>query len=435
MKKRKEFCRFACGGEERKQTEDGKTLVANSSFGCDLRGGKLRCGVGARRLHLPSGDIKFERADVAHVTYIPDCYEKDKDGWAVAYYDGTVQLHMPQEKLEFNGYQDVRVVAVPTGAGVNVPVLQGKAGLVRLNRDGSIERIAETACGKAACYFRDRFFYLSAPETIRYSAPTQPFSFADSADDSGEICLVDGGDVLRLLPMKDAIYVIKENAILRFVAVGAARDFRVETVGYGGGTIVGESVAALNGAILFVAKDGVYRFDGSKCARLTGFPREAYGDYFGVSDGCNYYLSYATEADVNTWVLNADGEGYYLPRLRVLGEIGGEIVAIYGDEALALSGGEEDCLGLGIFTFNAYLPLGNGEEKTVTGVSVYGVGDVEIEVKSERKNEKRRVAMVGGVGGARLAVKGKEFFCVLRLSPKTCVEKIAFAYQTLEGSV
>lgn len=446
-KKSVEFTRFDCEarGEETRGAvggartgslfgSAGKALHAYESFGCDLRGGVLRAGLGVEARKLPSGAGEFERVGVREILCIDDCFARGEQCWLVRYDGGAMELYTPEGVLEIEGDFSARAAAIlPLEAGVSVPIVRSGQRLFRVGVSGKLVEL-DAVCDGPFCYFRDRLFYGKDGEVIGYSAPAEPFSFAHTADDGGEIALIDeGGEIVALAGHGDAVYALRSHSIRRLVAVGAARDFRVESVAYGGGAIEGGSVAAAGDGLWFAATDGVYRADGRKCERIAEgvLPRGA-ESVVGVVGAEGYFLSYRVDGQDECALVAENGAFYRMRGVRALGRVGEDMLGVCGESIVAFCVGGEPA-DEAEFVFNASLPLGNHAEKTVTGVTICGDGGVEVEISSERKCEKRCVQTVRGAGRVKLAVKGREFSCKMRLSGSACVRSMCVEYQEWKG--
>ena len=435
-----EFVRFAdvASGGVASKNGAGKTLYAYECVGCDVSRGDLRIGLGMAARVLPSGVGSFARGDVREILAIDDCFFAGERAWLVRYGGGVAELYTESGAMELEGEFFGRAAAIlPMAAGVNVPLVKAGQTLYKVGASGKMQALDGVFDGPF-CYFHDRVFACKDGETIAYSAPAEPLNFAHSADDAGEITLLDGcGAIVALAALGDAVCAFRLRSISKLVALGAARDFCVEQVAYGGGAIFPESVVQVNDALWFAAADGVYRFDGNTCVRLADAC-----DLFGVADAANvtnvtavsgvegYYLSFVTPSGEMCVLVRENGARERFCGVRVLGRVGDETLGVCGQDLVAFCQGGEAAQEEQLFRAN--LPLGDGE-KTVLGVTVQGEGCVDVEVRSERTYQRKRVEMNQGVGCAKLAVKGEMFACSLRLSPKARVRTLTIVYQAWKG--
>lgn len=441
---RKEWKRFAVSQDGCSGNRAGAAgaLTAFESRNCYVKDGVLWAGVGA----MPAIELGgvwarlqgLNASDIVDVVWVYDWLSHGTNGWLVRTSGGETVFYGNGGTIAFDrAFVDAKAVLIPVSDGVNELAFVCRDGVYRLGLGGTAQRIDEANPDSAvACYARDRLFYLAAAETIGYSAPIEATDFTPSADDAGAVELGEGGEILQLIPFDGAVCVLRKQSINRLIAVGAARDFRVETVTYSGGELIGGTGAIVGNQLFFAAADGVYRFDGNTCKRATdGLPKQAIGEFVAAADGEHYYLSYRTETGREMLVIDEDGEGYFAFGIQPLGNVRGVAIGVIGQQLYAIQAGAE-WIGEGETRyFNAYLPLGNGEEKTVTGVTVYGAGGVGVAIESERLARQASVTAAHGVGRVNLAVKGKEFWCRLTLGKDARIEGIAVDDQPMKGGV
>ena len=328
-KKSVEFTRFfvvpSVAVSAEKVGGGGKALLAFESVGCDVSGGGLRAGLCGSSLEMLGG-VEIAREDVMEVMGIDDCFWPGDYGWLVRYDGGNMELYMPDGMTEIEGdFCAPSVAVLPRSAGVNVPIVKKGHALYLLSGSGNLTALG-VECSGPFCYFRDRVFYCKNGETIGYSAPGEPLEFGHSADDAGEITLMDeGGDIVALSGFGNALYAVRERSVSRLVAVGAARDFRLERIAYDGGDIFASSVAQVGGALWFAARDGIYRCEGEKCVRITAeLALRGANDVTAYVGAEGYLLSYTKEGVDWCVVVAESGVCYEINGVRAIGKIGDE---------------------------------------------------------------------------------------------------------------
>ena len=115
------------------------------------------------------------------------------------------------------------------------------------------------------CFYKNRLFVGVKPYCMAYSAPEEPTNFTESVNGGGMIRFTGGrGEVVAILPFKDALYVFFERGIARIDIVGTPKNFQITYLEYTGGTILFRTVGACESAIFFMTAEGLYRFDGEK---------------------------------------------------------------------------------------------------------------------------------------------------------------------------
>jgi len=145
---------------------------------------------------------------------------------------------------------------------------------------------------------------------LKFSDDLDPTNWSESLSDAGFISMVDDrGKLLKVVSFNDYLYVFRENGITRVYAnTSLTTSFYVNHLFTAGGRILGDTVSLVGGAVLFLATDGFYLFDGAdtkKCLEnvfsginITGKESAAYfnGKYYLA---CNFKFKDEVVSDGN----------------------------------------------------------------------------------------------------------------------------------------
>jgi hypothetical protein len=84
---------------------------------------------------------------------------------------------------------------------------------------------------------------------------------------------VDQGPITGLYPWQDSVAVFKSDSIWQMVYTGlneqGLNTYRPEKIVAGTGCVANNSIQSVNGSLVFLAEDGVYRFDGNKAIKVS----------------------------------------------------------------------------------------------------------------------------------------------------------------------
>ncbi|MBQ4269314.1 MAG: hypothetical protein IJB97_06680, partial [Clostridia bacterium] len=261
-------------------------------------------------------------------------------------------------------------------------------------------------------------------------AVCKPTVFADSANESGWFDLTEnGGYVVALMEHADELYVFRDFSVLRLLARGKASEFQVETLPYHGGAIYGESVASCGEKVFFVAKDGLWTFDGAAFKKLRVGERicpHATAPNFRAAYACGkYILQYVDEKGENkSLVIAGDGESAYFAFFRpaLSGSYGYGLSYRYDTIRYAtqngkLPSGEK-------YYFKTQCSLGAAGRKTLKTLTFYGSGTVDISVSNGEREDKFSLDFSQGAQTVRLDMKGDKFSLTFELGEQSSVQQV-----------
>ena len=104
---------------------------------------------------------------------------------------------------------------------------------------------------------------------VWFSDDLDPTNWSLSLDEAGFIELVDErGALLKVVSFCDYIYIFREYGISRLTAFGDQNNFAVSNLFVSSGKIYADSVCVCGDKILFMASDGIYKFDGVETIKI-----------------------------------------------------------------------------------------------------------------------------------------------------------------------
>jgi hypothetical protein len=121
------------------------------------------------------------------------------------------------------------------------------------------------------CRHYERIFAIEEGKRNKlvFSSNLDPTNW-DMEVDAGYIEIVDEqGALQRVLSFNDYVYIFKEYGIARLSAYGDQAEFSLSNLYVSSGKIYGNSVCACGDRIMFLARDGIYAFNGSSTVKLS----------------------------------------------------------------------------------------------------------------------------------------------------------------------
>ena len=287
---------------------------------------------------------------------------------------------------------------------------------------------------RAACVFRDRFFY-SVGRAIVFSDAGDFEDFSVSAYGAGAIELVDGyGNVLQMLVYQDAILLFKENSVFRFHAAGAADTFRIESMDYYGGKIMRNSAVRCGKYVLFLTEEGdVYRLYGTRFERLVeGVSQDfCFDDVNVTADGERYFISDESKVLV---IEVEDGSKHLSYPVYGITDNNGMAVGEWNYHVCRI-------------VPNGFLPDGvqprfvaksvavkDRKEKLIKRLLVYGEGTVKISFGSSGQTVERELTLSEYGAELPVGIRGKAFNWEISFTDSASVRKIDVEFSELGGT-
>lgn len=402
-----------------------ETLRGMDSMNCDLRDGVLQTGLGVLPYTLKDGS---KPSLAALTSRVDGLFSVDvMDSLSAAVYTEDLFLVTEDGKLWAfggTGFLGGALVGANVSAATAVDKSSGEqrtifAGSTRsfLVFDGIIQGVALPNTRAAICAWNNRIFIGTKVFKVAYSAPERAFTFAsETIDDSGTLYLPsDRGDVVALRTFQGMVYIFCERGIFRLKADGAARDFQLTAIEYGGGKIFGKTVGNCGDVIFFLAEDGLYRMRGDVvkrvCKHLPIRPKES-GEFcnHGVA-GDDFLVRYVeVSGKRRTLVVDSEGkDGYFTSHFEGLGEHNGKTLCRYLDTVGMISPNGVLPTGGTYYFLSEKVDLGSRDRKTLTGLYFKGSGSFTCEVIADGKSYSQSLYFVNGAAVFNKALRGTEF--------------------------
>lgn len=103
-----------------------------------------------------------------------------------------------------------------------------------------------------------------------FSANLDPTNWNVGLDDAGYIEIIDDrGGLEKVVSFNDYVYIFKEYGITRLSAYGDQTEFSLSNVFASSGKIYSDSVCVCGDRIMFLARDGIYSFNGYTATKLS----------------------------------------------------------------------------------------------------------------------------------------------------------------------
>lgn len=413
----RDFRVFGEGGKE--------TLYGVDSLNCDLRDGALRTGIGALPYTLKNGTAVNLTSLSGRVDGFFSVDTMDTP--AAAVYDEELLLVTEDGKLWVlggSGFLGGGLVGMDASAATALNKNSGEQCtiVVGSNRsflivNGSIQGVALPNTTAAICTWNNRIFVGSKVFKVAYSAPEKAFVFSNQTiDGSGTLYLpTDRGELVALRTFQGKVYAFCERGIFRLQADGAAREFKLVEIAYGGGKIFGKTVGNCGDVIFFLAQDGLYRMRGEVVKRVCKhLPIRPNRD----SQICNHgtvgddFIVRYIEGNFlrRTLVVDSEGkDGYFTSDFEGLSEHDGKTLCRYlnGVGTMALEGALP--MGGSYYFLSKKVDFGNQGKKTLKGLKFEGTGSFVCEVIVDGKSFSKQLSFVNGVAVFYPRLRGKEF--------------------------
>lgn len=279
----------------------------------------------------------------------------------------------------------------------------------------------------------ERMFVSTGGEknTVWFSDDLDPTNWNPSLSDGGFIQMVDEfGAVNRVLSFAGYVYALRDRGISRITAYGDQKDFSVVNLFVSAGGICGASAAVCGDTLMFLADDGIYRFDGlsarkvaSACFGAVKSVKNARGTYFGGK----YFAAVRLESDGDAGDLGAnngfivyDVKTGKVSLTRGIGvkefcPIGNELFAVTDDGAGII---EKSGLCRGVPLEKSWcvgaLDFGTDGIKTVKEFCVDASAPFTLTVSSERAEKSFCVLPKKGLTSVRVNVSGRKISFAIR---------------------
>ncbi len=284
-------------------------------FNFDNKDGVLKGADGLEELQIKGQNIAFSNCKPLKVFYYNrfDLLNSKEDDRLIVYCDDkkVYSLKLNEENSEFVEIENLIFNEIPSVINYkwydeDVLIMSTSIdGLYLLNGD-TFTFVEGAPAITSMCVHSERLFITTNNDenTIWFSDDFDFTNWYISLDEAGYITLADNrGKLLRVFSFLNYVYVFREYGISRIYAYGDQEDFSVENLYSGHGKIYKDSITFCGNSIIFLATDGVYRFNGVECVKIL----KEYDEYLkGVNNDNSQGIYFDTELKL---LLNAKIDG------------------------------------------------------------------------------------------------------------------------------
>ncbi len=302
-----------------------------------------------------------------------------------------------------------------------------KSGQEESEQEGGAEKVGEG--GVCGAVHGERLFVAGGSD-LRWSAPLDPANSAEGVQTAGHTVLPSAdGDILAAVSLGDELYLFRERGIAALSVRGDALAFAAWHIPAPCGVRAG-SVRKCGGAVLFLAGDGLYSFDGKSCKLL--FDGGTYGLDLSDTDtavcGDRYYAAASYNGERCIWCIG-NGEAHLI-RARAEKLTGGEKLLFTAEgELYELTGRglpplrRKECV---MRTEKSHFGL-SARQKFLDAILIEGKGHFRVEAKGECGLPRAVFGRAGERLRFPLPVRGCGFsFDIRTLDEDACIRAAVF---------
>lgn len=267
---------------------------AKVSYNYNFNRGELKTGTGFKILTLP-------QTNTANATMrelqILDEYTNLNKLWLFPYYDTTFNYRDHMLVLSFDNLVEyVKIIGInpvfsnidlngtlqftsePSAVYYNINgtdvmlVSSPTDGMFKFQPATSSELLASAPKIISICRHYERVFAIEEGKRNKlvFSANLDPTNWDMNLDNAGYIEIIDDrGCLQKVVSFNDYVYIFKEYGISRLSAYGDQSEFSLSSMFVTSGKIYGNSVCVCGDRIMFLARDGIYSFDGYSATKLS----------------------------------------------------------------------------------------------------------------------------------------------------------------------
>ena len=423
----------------RDQSGDG-VLQGAESLNCETEKKGLSCGVALSTYKTPLGQGVYVEEGLAVKKVFP-LYAAGKNGAGIEnlFLLFTKDGHAYSQRfVDSEGAwtgavrcsSDVACVYATKPSGEVISVLLSEEGCKYQDVDGFSSSKSYKTARAMACYCQNRIFVVSGDREITYSDPAEPLDVTRTENDGGKILRpLDGDKIVDLVANGSTVYAFYRHNIVKIAVTGDPREFVVRSLGFTGGEIYGGSVVCVGKWIVFLAFDGIYRFDGEKAERICddlGVKLSAETRKFGRGRYMDKaLLSYVDTAEkLRTVAIDPERKtGYSITPLESLTECNGRTLCVVNRKVMLLDEQGANTPSTGYSFKSKEVDFGSAERKTVKTVRLKGTGYVLVNVIADGKSYSKIVDLDGANSFSPNA-RGRKFAFHLTLNAGAKVEDL-----------
>ena len=363
---------------------------AKVAYNYSFKRGALKTGIGFSELVLPK--TNSSNSEMRNLQIV-DEYEKLNKLWLFPYYNSSANYRDHMLLLSFdNVVKYVKIIGInpvfynidlaenltftsePNALYYNINgddvmlVSSATDGMFTFKPLNSSTIIADAPKIISLCRHYERVFAIEEGKRNRlvFSANLDPTNWDISIDEAGYIEIIDDrGCLQKVVSFNDYVYIFKEYGISRLSAYGDQAEFSLSSMFVTSGKIYGNSVCVCGDRIIFLARDGIYSFNGYSATKLSLNIESMFEEN---NDQCcsayhngKYYLGCRLKYSDNE-IVGCEGysEGYVNNSLIELDLKTGDIVLTRGVDL-------KDMCSIEYETVNKLAVLFNNEHKKILG--------------------------------------------------------------------
>ena len=189
-------------------------------------------------------------------------------------------------KVENGYFEKIPVGICYNYYGSDVLILAYDNNEISILDSESLTTYKNTPQVSSMCIHKERLFLTSANDanSVWFSGNFNPVDWVVSLEGAGYITISDErGKMLKVLSFYDYVYLFREYGITRISAYGDQTEFVVDNLSLKHGKIYKNSITMCENYIVFLASDGIYRFDGLNSTKILN----EYDSYFIGVDNSN----------------------------------------------------------------------------------------------------------------------------------------------------
>lgn len=290
------------------------------SYNFDVSHGDLRCCKGFKRYGVPDYPAKplkiyfYKRFNAAG----------EVDDRILFYCANKYIYDYNTITSVFNLVSDLKYDAEPEGVcynfnGEDVMIFSDAVGNMKIYDGNNVSSVTGAPSVSSMCVHNERLFLTDGAQnnSLWFSDDFDPSNWNVSLSEAGFIDMSGyRGRLLKVISFGGYLFVFRSFGITRVTAYGDQSAFSVNDLFVSSGKIYGNSITVCGDCVLFLASDGLYRFDGLTTRRISDDYRDfidftfggVKGEYYG---GRAYFILKANfEGVSDTAILTVNPKNY-----------------------------------------------------------------------------------------------------------------------------
>ena len=413
------------------------SMSATASKNCDCADGGIFPGLGIEPFQLDGVSIPAiaQTMESFHVVRIKSGENTEATSQALyaVTQGGYLKRYFPSLETFLDIHSNLPVKKILTvwqkDVGTWLFFITPKKICVQKNGEGTITPICSENRG-LGCVCKKRVFYTKNSCDVAYSDFVNQEKAGNSLEGGGILYGNEKDGVVQgLVAMEDSVVVLYEKGLKKMKICGSPTEFVIEGIEYNGEKIYYNTACVCSGAVFFLAKDGVYRYDGNRaqrvCEYLSVLPADDDGSCLSACHEGEYLLSYTSYDGVKTLVvIKGDGKnGYYSDYTTGLSGNGNRAIAQKGSTIVEYERGKKSADGAYYYFVN-YDDFGWKGNKTLKKLTFYGEGRMMVTVQGKDFYRKKQFTFEQGVWEWVMMEKSTEFAFLIQIEATSKLTKM-----------